>query len=162
MKNLIHSLLIIFSFSLMMSCGPKIIIDEYKDISTGIWAADSIASFDFIIEDTVINYEIMYNVRYASSYPYYNLFVTYYLEDSVGNILATDLQDLTLFNKKSGEALGEGIGDLYDREIPIFDKFEFTTSGKYSFKVKQFMRMEELPGVISFGLKVIEAEEEED
>lgn len=161
MKKLIHLPLIFISFLLILSsCGKTVVIEEYKDIEAGIWALDSLATFNFEVEDTVIDYELSYNIRYQAKYPYYNLYVTYYLEDSAGNILETELQDLTLFDKKSGEPLGEGLGDMFDREIPIFDKYKFSSPGKYSFKVKQFMRMEELPGINAFGLKIIETDEE--
>ncbi len=161
MKKLSHLPIFLLIAFFGMSCGKTIVIEEYQDITAGVWSVDSLASFDFVVEDTTLNYEIAYNVRYASTYPYYNLYVTYYLEDSTGNVLATELQDLTLFDRKSGEPLGEGLGDLFDREILIFDNYTFKTPAKYSFKVKQFMRMEELPGILSFGLRISEAETED-
>ena len=58
------------------------------------------------------------------------------------------------FDKKTGKPLGDGLGDLFDRSISIFENQQFSYVGDYTFKVKQFMRMEYLPGVHSFGLKV--------
>lgn len=150
----------ILVIAILSSCKSDVIYDSYHDIPEGIWHVDSLASFDFEIEDPSLDYDISYHVRYAGDYSFYNLYVTYYLTDSVENILSEELQNLTLFDKKTGEPLGSGVGDLYDREIPIFTKHKFKTAGDYSFKIKQFMRMEQLDGITSFGLKVVKSKEE--
>lgn len=143
-----------------VSCSSKIVIDEQSDIQEGLWHLDSLVVFDFEVEDTTSVYEIQYNVRYAVNYPYYNLFLKYYLEDSTGQILSSELQELILFDKKSGDPLGEGLGDLFDRSVPVFEDRKFSYQGQYTFKVKQFMRMEELPGILSFGLKIQKPDED--
>lgn len=160
MKNHPIHLTIIICSLFFAACSDGTVIDEYKEITEGVWSVDSLASFEFVIEDTTVDYSINYNVRYAAQYPYYNLYITYYLEDSAQNLLQSELQNLILFDKKDGKPLGDGMGDLFDREIPIFDKYQFKVPGKYQFKVKQFMRMEELPGILSFGLKIKEVREE--
>ena len=142
-----------------VACNNGVVYDGYHDIPDGVWKVDSLASFDFEIEDNTKGYDLSYNVRYAVEYPYYNIYVTYYLVDSTESIVAEELQNLSLFDKKTGEPLGSGVGDLFDREIPIFENYMFESTGKHSFKVKQFMRMEELPGIMAFGLKVAETEE---
>jgi gliding motility-associated lipoprotein GldH len=69
------------------------------------------------------------------------------------------MQELILFDKKTGQPLGDGLGDLFDRQVLIFNDYQFAAAGTYSFKLKQFMRMKELPGIMSFGLKVEKTEE---
>jgi len=152
-------LLLLSSIFYFTGCNSNKIVDQYQDLNDGLWHVDSLASFDFEIEDTTSTYKVSYNVRYAGGYPYYNLYVSYYLEDSSSNSISSDLQDLILFDKKTGEPLGEGLGDMFDREILIFDKMKFPYPGSYAFKVKQFMRIEELPGIMSFGLKIEKVEE---
>ncbi|MCV9388048.1 gliding motility lipoprotein GldH [Reichenbachiella ulvae] len=143
----------------LYSCSGGTLIDQSQDMSEGVWHVDSLASFDYVIEDTTLKYDISYLVRYAVDYPYYNLYVTYYLEDSVGNILNSQQQELILFDKTTGQPLGTGLGDLYDREVKIFEDYTFDQTMKYHFKVKHYMRMQELPGILSFGLKVTENED---
>lgn len=138
----------------LYSCSGGILIDQSQDMSNGVWHVDSLATFDYSVQDTLQSYNISYLVRYAIDYPYYNLYVTYYLEDSSGNILSTQQQELILFDKKTGKPLGQGVGDLYDREIKIFENYQFDRAMQYQFKVKHYMRMQELPGILSFGLKV--------
>lgn len=145
----------------MSACNSNVVIDEQSDIQEGLWHLDSLVAFQFDIEDTTAAYQIQYNVRYAVSYPYYNLFLKYYLEDSTGEMLSSELQEIILFDKKTGEPLGEGMGDLFDRAVPVMMDQKFSYAGAYSFKVKQFMRMEELPGILSFGLKIEKPEIDE-
>lgn len=153
--------LVIFCLALVMaSCSSNTVIDEQSDIKEGLWHLDSLVVFNFEIEDTTSSYQVQYNVRYAVDYPYYNLYLKYFLEDSTGQILSSDMQELLLFDKKDGEPIGDGIGDLFDRTIPVFDQQKFVSPGAYTFKVKQLMRNEELPGILAFGLKIEKPEEE--
>ena len=159
LKHLQTSILV-GCLSLLVSCGDSAVLDTQVDMADGVWHVDSLASFQFEIEDTTTNYWLDYNVRYAVDYPYYNLYVKYYLEDSVGTILSSDLQEIILFDKKTGTPQGEGLGDLFDKQMRIFEDQKFAYQGPYSFKVKQFMRMETLPGILSFGIKIQEPERE--
>ena len=149
-----------FGFVLLLSvfsligCNENKVYDSYRDLEDGVWNIDTLPTFDFNIENASISHNIYYNVRYAASYPYYNLYLKYYLEDSTGSIIDSELQEVLLFDKKTGEPLGDGLGDIIDREVLIFDKFSFPADGSYSFKVKQFMRTENLPGIMSFGLRI--------
>ncbi|MEP2026295.1 MAG: gliding motility lipoprotein GldH [Reichenbachiella sp.] len=162
MLKSIYQLLVVSGLAAsIMACSSNTVIDEQSDIQEGLWHLDSLVAFQFEIEDTTSAYQIQYNVRYSVNYPYYNLFLKYYLEDSTGEILSSELQELILFDKKTGEPIGEGLGDLFDRGVPVFEDQKFSYAGSYSFKVKQFMRMEQLPGILSFGLKIQKPEEQE-
>lgn len=160
MLKLIHTSFFVACLSFLVSCGDSAILDTQIDMVDGVWHVDSLASFQFEIEDTATHYWIDYNVRYAVDYPYYNMYVKYYLEDSAGTLLSSDLQEIILFDKKLGTPQGEGLGDLFDKQMRVFEDQKFDYQGAYSFKVKQFMRMETLPGVMSFGIKIQVPEEE--
>ncbi len=137
-----------------LSCNQHKIYDDYVEIDNSIWQEDTLASFEFTVPSDSINYSISYNVRYAEGYPFYNLYLTYYLEDSLQTPISSELQEIILFNKKTGEPLGDGLGGVFDREVLIFNNMKFPYVGKYHFKIKQFMRIKELPGIISFGIKI--------
>lgn len=140
--------------SVCFSCNQNKIFDDYSEIPSGVWSQDSLVNFNFNVPKNSVDYSINYNIRYAISYPYYNLYISYYLEDSVGNIISTELQEIILFDKKTGEPIGDGLGDLYDLKVESFKKVSFPYSGEYKFKVKQFMRTNDLSGIMSFGLMV--------
>lgn len=140
-----------------VSCDQSKVYDNYLEIENSIWQEDSILNFKFNIPTDTSNYDLYYNLRYLHGYPFYNIYVSYYLEDSLGNPISSDLQEIILFDKKTGEPLGEGLGDIFDREVVIFEDMKFPYTGTYEFKVRQFMRKKQLPGVMSFGLKIQKA-----
>lgn len=158
MKARIVYICALFLIVLIASCAKNHVIEENYDFKEGLWHQDSLASFSFIIDDTTTTYDLSYNVRYAVDYPYYNLYLTYFLEDSTSTNISSEMQEIILFDKKTGDPLGNGVGDLFDREVLIFEKKTFKSTGMYSFKAKQFMRNEELSGMYSFGLKIKKSE----
>lgn len=146
--------------ALITACDQNKIYDTYVDLEDSIWHQDTLTSYNFSIEDAALDYDISYNIRYAEVYPYYNIYVKYYLEDSTSTIIQSELQEIILFDKKSGTPLGNGLGDIFDRQVLIFENFKFPADGNYTFKIKQFMRTENLPGIMSFGLRIDKPEED--
>lgn len=145
--------LVLFIGVTMWSCDTTKIYHKFHDFDNSVWHVDSLASFTFEIADASQAYDLEYNVRYAISYPYRNLYITYYLTDS-SNTLSTDLQEILLFESKSGKPLGSGVGDIFDLTITGLGSYKFAAAGSYTLKVKQFMRQEELPAIMSFGLTI--------
>ncbi|MGL1887272.1 MAG: gliding motility lipoprotein GldH [Reichenbachiella sp.] len=153
MHSKIIYIAVLIAISTLASCSNNTVIDENYDFESGIWHEDSLAQFSFNIEDTIATYNISYNVRHAVSYPYYNLYLTYFLEDST-DVINSEMQEIILFNKKTGEPRGEGVGDLFDRSAVIFENYSFDKPGTYTFKTKQYMRSIELNEIFSFGLLI--------
>lgn len=141
------------------SCNQNKIFDDYSEIPSGVWSQDSLINFSFNLLEDSIDYSLNYNIRYAIGYPYYNLYISYYLEDSVGNNISTELQEIILFDKKTGEPIGDGLGDIYDLKVESIKSMSFPYSGDFKFKVKQFMRNTDLKGIMSFGLVVGKTED---
>jgi gliding motility-associated lipoprotein GldH len=152
----IKLLSIILITSLFAGCGNDRIYDTYVDIKNGFWNEKEELVFDFVIaeKDTKGLYNIIYNIRYANTYPYHNLYVHYYLLDSAGKDISNHLQHMNLFKPTTGEPLGKGLGDLYDARILAIQKLKFPYPGKYKMKVKQYMRQAQLPGITSFGISI--------
>lgn len=153
-------LLYLFSlFIVCTACDPERVYEENHTIEGNRWYIDTIPSFTFTIEDTTVPYNIYYNVRNAVSYPYHNLYLTYYLLDEQGNQLSGRLQDLTLFDSKTGKPLGDGLGDIFDHQILSVPNYRFKRRGTYTFKVKQYMRQDPLPDIMSIGIRVEKADQ---
>jgi gliding motility-associated lipoprotein GldH len=145
---------------LFFRCGSSRVYEQNIDLKNARWYADSVLVYSFDIKDANIAYNLLYNIRNSLQYPYYNLYVTYYLEDAQGKQLSTELQNITLMDAKTGKPFGSGLGDIFSHqlEIPNLTRFKFPKAGRYTFKVKQYMRQDPLLGVVSFGLKVEQAE----
>ena len=105
---------LIFYLSLLglgiFSCNdPSRVFDDNLDFKQQYWLVDQPVVFDFEITDAGQNYNLFYNVRNSNTYPYHNLYVRYSLEDTVGNVISTSLQNMDLFDATSGKPLGDGL-----------------------------------------------------
>jgi len=150
---------LIFYLSLLtltlVSCSdPNRVFDDNLDFDKKYWVVDETVEFDFEIADISQSYNLFYNVRNSNSYPYHNLYVRYSLEDTVGNVLDTKLQNMDLFDPVSGKPLGDGLGDIFDHRILALQDYRFERNGTYRFKIQQFMRQDTLPMILSVGLRV--------
>lgn len=145
---------------MLTSCDTNRVFEDYKDLEAGVWTKDQAISFDFQIEDTQLSYNIYANIRNASAYPYHNLYFQYTLKDSSGNVLKEELQNVNLFDPKTGEPYGSGLGDLFDHQPLVLEDYEFTASGQYTISFEQYMRRDTLPMILSVGTRVEWSESE--
>ncbi len=140
--------------SLMAGCDSSSVFEGKKDFSDRYWAFNDPAEFEFDIEDVDKAYNLFFSVRNTSMYPFQNIYLQYYLEDSTGRLQAKDLTNVQLFNAKTGIPIGSGLGDLYDIEKPFLEKYKFGSAGKYKLRIDQFMRKDSLPEIVSVGIRV--------
>jgi len=99
----------------------------------------------------------------TASYPYQNLWITYYLEDEKGNKLDSQRVNYDLFDKKTGKPQTSGIFSKHQLLLnppPKHQKatagFHFPKPGIYRLRVEQFMRKEGVPGVVSTKFSLIQ------
>lgn len=146
-----------FIIILLMIVGcsdPLRVYEKNIDFPDNLWLADSIAEFEFQIMEADRRYNLYYSVRNSISYPYHNLYVRHTLEDSLGNVISSVLQNMDLFDPVTGEPLGDGLGDIFDHRILAISDQKFPEEGWYRFKIQQFMRQDSLPLILSMGLRV--------
>lgn len=140
--------------TLFESCSPPGFYQNVVNINQEEWYVDSVAVFKFEIDDVSRTYDFYYQIRNNIDYPFYNLYLTFYLENDLGEQIDQDLQNVTLFDPKTGKPFGSGMGDLFSHRlgIPGLQQYTFPRTGTYHFKVKQYMRRDPLPGIQSLGL----------
>jgi gliding motility-associated lipoprotein GldH len=139
----------------LTTCDPSRIYEKNRDFAHRWWTTAEQPQFDFEIADHAQPYNLYFNVRNESVYPYANLYVTCHLLDSAGRELQQKLITEFLFDKKTGKPLGRsGIGDIYDHRFLLLKNYSFPYSGKYSLRFEHFMRTDTLKGVLAIGLRV--------
>lgn len=148
--------LILCLASAFQSCNFNNVVNEKIDIPDYVWKSDFVLSYELRIPETD-KYSISYDVRYGVQYPYRNVYISYELLDSTGEAIDEGLQNLTLFEEKTGKPLGDGLGDIFDYNFLAFEELEMD-QGLYTLKIHHLMREEELPFVMSFGIQVRKAE----
>lgn len=140
---------------LATGCEDNRIYEQYTDFEEGYWVVTNKPEFEFVIDDSNAKYTIYGNVRNAVSYPWSRLFMTYYLQDSLGNVVHKSLTNDYLFEAKSGKPLGtSGLGDIYDHRLLLLTNYQFQKPGKYKVKFEQYMRTDTLQGILAVGLRV--------
>ena len=132
----------------------SIIYKENVDIGGGKWYVKNTPSFTFTITDATVTYDLYYTVRNGLAYPYYNLYLTRYLTDSTGHELESRLDELLLMDPKTGQPRGKGLGDIYDNKVVLKRAYRFPKPGTYTLRIKQYMRQDPLPDVVSVGISV--------
>ena len=140
---------------LLVSCDPRRIFEKNVEIEKQQWFKDSVVRVDFVIVDINADYNIYYNIRNASTYPYHNLYITFALTDSTGQILESELVNQNLFDPVTGTPLGaSGLGDIFDHQFLILENYKFKYRGSYFLKLEQTMRIDPLKDILAVGGRV--------
>ncbi len=147
----------VLTLVLFSACDEHRVYEENVDFADKKWVVDSVPSFDFEIEDASLPYNIYWNVRNTVAYPYRNLYLTYYVEDTAGQRVTADLHNMLLFEPKTGEPYGSGIGDIFSHQFMALPDFKFDRAGMYRVRLEQYMRTDTLPEIISVGVRVEDA-----
>jgi len=156
-KYLFIICLIVLMTAFFTSCNKKAIVEDYRSLKHAEWNKDTILVFDINIPDPKKLYDLSFTVRNEGHYGYSNLWIFVTITPPSGKEL-TDTVELTLA-KPSGEWLGSGLGDLYDRKYPYKKTIFFPEIGKYTISVRQGMRTKTgiLTGIHDFGISLDKA-----
>lgn len=141
--------------ALLSACDPNHVFEENTDFANYSWDVQKKPTFSFAIADTVALYDVYFNVRNASVYPYYNLFVKATLSGPPGVESTARLHQMLLMDAKTGEPQGSGTGDLYDHSFRALPRQRFGRPGRYTITLEQYMRQDQLPGLMAVGVRVV-------
>lgn len=142
---------------MLFACDSTAVYKQTADIKDSKWLIKDVPSFTFEIKDETQAYNIYYVVRNTISYPYYNLYLNRRLIDATTKKpLSIRMEEITLFDGKSGKPLGNGIGDIFDHRVisSTFSNYKFPKKGKYTLQVEQYMRQNPLVGIVSIGIVI--------
>ena len=144
------------AFLYLTSCDQNRLYEENYNFEQKVWLADTVPAFQFEISDPELTYNIFWNVRNTLDYPYHNLYLTYYLEDTLGRRVSTDLHNMLLFDPKTGEPYGSGMGDIFTHQIMALPDYQFDTAGVYRIRLEQYMRTDSLKDILTVGVRLEE------
>ena len=146
-KGLIVLLLVI----LAVGCqGPY--FESYEKIDPSGWHQDSIAKFNFEINDSLQAYNLFIDVRNQGAYEYSNLwlFIDIMAPDSSA---MRDTVQITLA-QPDGAWIGKGTSGIFDLQYVYRQNVLFPITGTYSMNIEQAMRDEKLIGIHNIGIKI--------
>jgi gliding motility-associated lipoprotein GldH len=142
--------------SAFISCDDKMMYEENREIKDNTWDMKNQLSFDFDVPDTNTKYNFYFNVRNTDDYPYSNIYVFFHTKFPNGK-MGNDTVEFPLADDQ-GHWYGKGQGDLYDCRLIFRQGVRFPLAGKYHMDIEQAMRMEQLPGIQSAGIRIERAE----
>lgn len=153
-----RSIVILFLLGLVTGCDETRVFEKNVDFENRVWMMGHKPEFEFGIQDTTTQYNIYCSVRNSLSYPYSRLFLTWYLQDSIGKVEQQKLVSKLIFDPKTGKPEGtSGLGDIYDHRFLLIQSHRFRYSGIHKLKLEQFMRKDTLEGVLAVGVRIEKA-----
>lgn len=138
---------------LLISCTEERYFEENQDFKDRIWNMEETAEFNFKIDSVETPYRIKLNIRNTMDYPFRNLYIKYQLKDST-YLMEDKLLNLKLFEDKTGKPYGDHQSDIYSHQLTLQDSVYFHQKGNYKIELKQYMRENELKGMVSAGIRI--------
>jgi gliding motility-associated lipoprotein GldH len=138
----------------LAACDPGQVYEKNTDLDEYVWSVQVKPAFEFTIQDTTQRYDIYFNIRNASAYGYYNLYVQHTLTDPTGKPVSKLLHQMLLMDPQTGEPSGSGTGDIYDHQFLALPRQQFHRAGTYKLVLEQYMRQDQLPGIMAVGVRV--------
>ena len=145
--------LVIYTF-LVSSCDKDRLYEENREFTNYFWKVDSTLTFNFHIENPDSTYTLFLNVRNTNEYEFHNLFVHYYLIDDNKDTLDQQLKEFYLFDPKTGQPYGAGLGDIFDHRMPMIESLQLPNEGDYTLSLRQYMRRDSLNEILSAGIRL--------
>ncbi|AHJ98995.1 gliding motility lipoprotein GldH [Hymenobacter swuensis] len=145
---------------LLASCDANEVYEKNTDLKSPlgepyVWAVQDKPSFEFEIPDTAQHYDVYFNVRNAADYEYYNLYVKHTLSGPNGKPLSRRLHQMLLMDPQTGEPRGNGSGDIFDHRFLALPNQKFSQTGPYKITLEQYMRQDQLRGIMAVGVRVV-------
>ncbi len=159
MIKLISVVSLFFLSLILTGCGNDRIFEGKKDFENRYWPKQEQVHFGFEVSDKDLEYNLYYTLRYTNTYPYQNIYLQYYLEDSAGRVLSKELNNILLFNSITGIPTGDGLGDIITLQKQFLDHYKFPEEGLYNLNIEQFMRLDTLPEILTVGLQLEKAQD---
>ncbi|MBS9522820.1 gliding motility lipoprotein GldH [Litoribacter ruber] len=147
MNRIFPALALILGLSFFSACDQNRVFEDFQGMPAIRWTVEDTVTFETDWEAE--GHTAFVAVRYNTDYDYHNLYVRYFLEDTVSQAVEEKLVNLQLFDSKTGKPLGDGFGSTYT----LYDTLPIEQNGqKISFV--QYMRQKELKGIEAVGFKI--------
>lgn len=141
---------------LVWSCDDKRFFEANQAIENSSWGYRDAIVFDFDVEDSLQQYNLLVNLRHSEEFRYSNLwlFIGYNFPDGTHFI---DTVECPLAYP-DGKWLGNGLGDMRDARVSFRQGVTFPNSGEYEISIQHGMRNDNLDGISDVGLRIERAQ----
>lgn len=147
MRHLLHIFLLGMVVAAFSACNSDIIYSHFSPISSNKWHIDSVAHFDFTVEDATPDYRVLVYVRHTERYPYQNMWL--FVDDG----LYRDTLEFYLADDR-GQWLGDRKHGFIEMPVLLEENKHFADTGVYHYSIQHAMRDTLLRGVTDVGLEI--------
>lgn len=144
------NLMIIFLF---ISCSEHIHKEMDRDFPNNQWKKNTVKTFDFIVHDTIPNYDLTVLFTHIAHSPYDLIPLEIKVTSPNQNVVSENI--LIRVKDSLGNNLGDCVGDYCDIETLALTNLKFGL-GKHTVKIKQHFPGSYLPNVIALGVETTE------
>ena len=142
-----YGLLVMGLLMLLTSCSKDTVYSQFVPISSGEWAVDSVASFDYTITDNSVDYQMVVYVRHTERYPYQNMWLF------IGDGQHQDTIEFYLADDR-GQWLGNKHHGFIEMPVLYETAKHFPDTETYTLTIQHGMRDSLLRGVMDIGLEI--------
>jgi gliding motility-associated lipoprotein GldH len=140
---------------LLFSCGKPIMFDHNEDVPIP-WNQQQSLAFDFPVHDTLSPFNFYINIRNTVDYNFSNIFFFVRTQFPNGQY-SLDTVEVFLADV-NGNWLGKGMGKNKDNQILFRKRGRFPMAGNYTISFIHAMRVEDLEGIKSLGIRIEKTE----
>lgn len=148
MRKYISSVVVIF---ILVGCNNNVVFKEYNAFENVSWNKRDVLDFDFQVQKSE-SLDFYLAIRHHTNFPFSFIKVNVTLFTPDGEMRSRDYH-FRLKNRES-KWLGDGMGELWDIELPIRKDMIFNKSGMCKVSIENKMDKVETPGLIEVGLIV--------
>lgn len=133
------------------SCNKSKVYEKHIKLDNNTWERNHALSFEVNIKEEK-PHDIYIAVRHASYYPFANVVVGLTIETphNEQRFMRHDL----LIRHQDGSFKGDGLGDIWDINIKVFERFPINGTGTHTFTIENLMHLVEIKGIMAIGLIV--------
>lgn len=140
----------------LLACNNNKVYDEHKELSPNLqWSKDLKIEFTPEITDLDAGYKMTIAFRHAQGYSYKNLSLIATTVSPSGQT-SQKHYDLEMIDENN-DYKGEGMGDIWDVEVPVEQNYKFSETGAYHITFEYDMPVDPLHMAVDLGL-IIEKE----
>lgn len=150
-------ILLVLGIQAMVSCGLKSSVYEKNESPAHQkWQSSKPILFDFEIADTSQLYKVFLTMRHTDAYEFSNIWVELKTIPPSKKDTSVAKIEVHLANNE-GKWLGRMFDEIVEHKsliTPGAKSIKFKEKGQYQIRLKQIMRKDPLPEILSVGLRV--------
>ena len=156
-----YHIILLLGLLCFSSCDQARVYEKNTDFKSNEWLSSDTLSFELELKDTEPK-NIYVNIRHQFEFAWRNVWVN--LEVQFPNDSTYSMALNVPLSQPDGQWYGDCTGDVCLLQLPLnsFTNYSFPETGSYVFKLNHEMREDPLQAILSAGIRIENAQIEEE